>query len=40
MADRIGRITTAGRIVEYPLRTPGARPHAIIAGSDGALWFT
>jgi virginiamycin B lyase len=40
MADQIGRITTTGWITEYPLRTPAARPHAITAGADGALWFT
>ena len=37
--DRIGRITTAGAITEYP--TPaGSGPYDIAAGSDGALWFT
>lgn len=28
------------KINEYDLKTANARPHAIITGSDGALWFT
>jgi virginiamycin B lyase len=36
---RIGRITTAGAITEFPLPQGGA-PRHIAAGPDGALWFT
>jgi virginiamycin B lyase len=36
---RIGRITTAGEISEFPLR-PGLAPIGIAAAPDGALWFT
>jgi hypothetical protein len=36
---KIGRITTSGSIVEYPL-LPSALPFGITAGPDGALWFT
>lgn len=35
----IGRITTAGAIIEYPV-SPAASPYGITVGSDGALWFT
>ena len=38
--DSIGRITTAGTITRFPLRTNLAFPRAITAGPDGALWFT
>jgi virginiamycin B lyase len=38
-AHAIGRITTAGAITEFPLRT-GLSPYDITAGSDDALWFT
>jgi len=38
--NRIGRITTAGAIMENPLPTAGARPFGITVGPDGALWFT
>ncbi len=46
--DRIGRITTAGEtrtflLPIYPRPTPDGRnlgPRSIVAGSDGALWFT
>ena len=37
--NKIGRITTAGSITEYPV-SPLAVPYSITAGSDGALWFT
>jgi virginiamycin B lyase len=36
---RIGRITTAGVVTEFPL-PEGSRPGAIVTGPDGALWFT
>lgn len=38
--NQIGRIAVSGKISEYPLPTANARPHAITAGGDGALWFT
>jgi len=38
--DNIGRITTSGAFLEYPVPTPDSRPTGIAAGSDGALWFT
>jgi virginiamycin B lyase len=37
--NRIGRITTAGAITEYPLAS-GSGPQSITAGPDGAMWFT
>lgn len=40
MANKIGRITTSGEISEYVIPTPAARPHAIISGKNGDLWFT
>jgi streptogramin lyase len=43
--NKIGRITTAGAITEYPLSNPngfvpGSTGSGITAGPDGALWFT
>ena len=38
--NKIGRITTAGAIAEYPVPTPDSAPHGIVAGPDGAVWFT
>ena len=38
--NRIGRVTTAGQVQEFPLPRPASAPLAIAAGSDGALWFT
>jgi virginiamycin B lyase len=38
--NKIGRITTAGKISETPVKTPAATPFVIAAGPDGALWFT
>ncbi len=43
--NKIGRITPAGRIQEFPLPTTcdnnqGCGPAGITAGPDGALWFT
>ncbi len=32
-------MTTAGKIVEYPIPIPDARPVGITAGPDGAVWF-
>ncbi len=38
-SNRIGRLTTAGAITEYPLSSSLAGPLGIAAGPDGALWF-
>jgi virginiamycin B lyase len=38
--NRIGRITTAGTITEFPLPVPGGDPEAISVGPDSNLWFT
>ncbi|HEX9149352.1 MAG TPA: hypothetical protein VF958_09350, partial [Thermoanaerobaculia bacterium] len=37
---RIGRITPAGVITEFPIPTPESQPIDIAAGPDGNLWFT
>jgi hypothetical protein len=37
VANKIGRITTAGAMTEFNVPTP---PGLITAGPDGALWFT
>jgi virginiamycin B lyase len=39
-ANKIGRITTAGMIREFPLYGDGRSPRKIATGPDGALWFT
>ena len=39
-SNRIGRVTTAGALTEFPLPRPGVGPWDIVAGPDGALWFT
>ncbi len=39
-SNAIGRITTAGALVEFPIPTPNSYPSRIAAGPDGALWFT
>src|SRR5262249_3734426 len=36
---KIGRITTAGVVTEFPL-AGGSLPYQIVVGPDGALWFT
>jgi virginiamycin B lyase len=36
-SNKVGRITTAGVITEFPIPTKG---FGITAGPDGALWFT
>ena len=33
---KLGRITTEGKIEEYPLE--GAEPHGLTVGPDGAIW--
>jgi virginiamycin B lyase len=38
LSSKIGRMTTAGGITEFPL-SPGAFPLGICLGRDGALWF-
>lgn len=38
--DKIGRITTSGAVTEFTLPTAGSGPVVIVAGPDGALWFT
>src|SRR5262249_55909617 len=39
--DEIGRITTAGAVIEYSAGiATGANVEAIAAGPDGNLWFT
>jgi virginiamycin B lyase len=37
---KIGRITTAGVITEFPIPTLNSAPNGITTGPDGALWFT
>ena len=37
---KVGRITTAGAVTEFPLPRPDATPSGIVAGPDGNLWFT
>ena len=36
--DAIGRMTTSGTYVEYPV-TPGSAPSGITVGPDGNIWF-
>ena len=40
MGNKIGGITTAGMIAEYPVPTVDCSPLHITSWSDGALWFT
>jgi streptogramin lyase len=40
LAYNIGKITTAGRVTEYPLPLSGRGATGIAAGPDGNLWFT
>jgi sugar lactone lactonase YvrE len=37
--QKIGRITTAGAISEYPLPNANANPDGMAEGPDGAVWF-
>ena len=37
--NKIGRITPAGAITEFPLPTPDSNPVVITPGPDGNLWF-
>src|SRR5947208_849073 len=38
-ANRIGRITPAGTVAEFPIPSPQSDPRGIIRGPDGAIWF-
>jgi virginiamycin B lyase len=38
--NKIGRITPAGVITEFPIPTRRSGPFGITAGPDGNLWFT
>lgn len=38
--NRIGRMTTAGVVTEYPIPAAFIGPRTITVGPDGALWFT
>lgn len=38
--NKIGRITPAGVITEFPLPTADSQPLDIVSGPDGNLWFT
>jgi streptogramin lyase len=37
--NKIGRITTAGVITEFPIPTAGSHPKNLVIGADGNLWF-
>ena len=38
--NSIGRITTSGTAMEFPVPTPNAAPKGIAPGPDGNLWYT
>jgi hypothetical protein len=38
-ANKIGSITSAGKLTEYSIPTPNAGATGITAGPDGAVWF-
>ena len=38
-ANKIGRITTAGVVTEFPIPTPNSDTAEIVAGPDGSVWF-
>ena len=40
LGNKIGRITTAGVITEFPIPMPFSGPHDITTGPDGNMWFT
>jgi len=40
VGSSIGRISTAGKITEFPLPSANTFPSSITAGPDGNLWFT
>ncbi len=39
-ANKVGRMTTTGGLMEFPVPTSGSGPYGIVTGPDGALWFT
>ena len=39
-ADKIAKITPAGKVTEYPIPTASSQPQGIAAGPGGNLWFT
>jgi streptogramin lyase len=38
-SNRIGRMTPAGALTEFPIPTADSAPRGIVAGPDGNLWF-
>jgi virginiamycin B lyase len=38
-SNKIGRLTPAGALTEFPIPTPESAPRGIVAGSDGNVWF-
>src|SRR3989441_1876641 len=40
LANRLGRITTAGAITQFNIPTAQSSPRNIVEGADGNLWFT
>lgn len=38
--NRIGKVTTAGVVTEFPKLTAGATPEDVTLGADGNVWFT
>jgi streptogramin lyase len=38
-SNRIGRMTPAGNLTEFPIPTANSAPRGIVAGPDGNLWF-
>lgn len=38
--NRIGRVTPAGTVIEFPLPVPQSAPLDITLGPDGNVWFT
>jgi len=39
VGNKIGRITTAGMVTEFPIPTPCGHSHGITAAPDGKVWF-
>ena len=39
-ANAIGRISSSGAIVEFPVPTPNASLRGVTVAHDGDLWFT
>jgi streptogramin lyase len=38
-SNRIGRMTPAGGLTEFPIPSPDSAPRGIVTGPDGNLWF-